>query len=1523
MKTNLKLKYMKTILGLDLGTNSIGWAVIQSTDENKMISIKAAGSRIIPMDAAILGDFNKGNSISQTAERTRLRSDRRLRERCLLRRERLNRVLRILNFLPKHYVQCLDRYGKILKGTEPKLAWVKGDDGNFHFLFPKSFEEMINQFIIKKANTRSLKVPYDWTLFYLRKKALYQKIEKEELAWILLNFNQKRGYYQQRDDEDDSPKGKLEEFYELKVVKVEATEEKRGIDTWYNIHLENGWIYRRPSRDFVDWEGKTKQFIVTTDINNDGTPKLDKNGDVKRSFRVPKEDDWTLIKKKTERDIILSKKTVGEYIYDSLLENNSIKIKGALIRTIERHFYKDELVRILSTQKKYHYELNDCKLYNECIEALYQSNESYRESISKRDFVYLFVNDIIFYHRPLKSKKHLISDCKYELRYDEKGNRHGVKSIAKSHPLFAEFRIWQFIDNLKIYANELVVAGQIKTDVDVTNSYLKDDNDYLNLFKYLYSLKSINQNQLLTYLIGKKDKDNYRWNYVDKDYTCNETRHDILKALKDCNCNIYLTPVYEEYNNTELLNEVDLWHILYSVDDKEQLKQTLANYGKKRKLPLGFSDAVSKIKPYKKEYGAYSLKAIKKLLPLMRRGSLWDWTKIDDTTKLRIERIINGEFDENIAEKVREKAINLQDENSFKGLPLWLACYIVYNRYSEGNDNEKWNSPEDIKYYVKQFKQHSLRNPIVEQVLLETLRTVADIWEQYGKFDEIHIELGRELKNPADKRAQITASILENENTNLRIRRMLQDFMNPEFEVDNVRPDSPTQQELLKIYEEYAINSCEDDVSDDILNIRQKYNQVDKSKQPTKAEALKYRLWLEQGYRSPYTGEIITLSKLFTTAYEIEHIIPQSRYFDDSISNKVICESEVNKLKDNKLGYEFIKTYHGQRIQIGTKFVEIFEIADYEEFVRKHYGKNQKSLSKLRKLLMDDIPDGFIERQLNDSRYISKLIKGLLSKIVRDETEMYVDSKNLILTNGAITDRLKKEWGINDKWNELILPRFIRLNNMTGTTNYTFLNGEGKLVPQVPLNEAKGFNKKRIDHRHHAMDAIVIACTTRNHINLLNNEAALSKNKSNRYALQRKLRRFERKVIQKNENGILINKEIEVAQEFILPWITFPQDVYNILNNIIVTFKTNNRIINKTTNKYLCYDDGKKIYKAQCKGNMFVVRKPMHKGTVFGAVNLKLIKSVKLKDVVAHYENIVDKDIKEIIISLYKKGLDGKKIVKYLNDNKEQYNKYNLDNINVYYFSNETKQPLVAVRKDLVSQFSDVKNLKKAYDIIEKITDIGIQQILKNHIKNELNVESALSPDGIDRMNSNIKMLNNGKYHEPIKRVRFFEIKGEKFKMGQSGITSKKYVEAAKGTNLFYAVYCNNDGKRNFETIPLSMAILLQKQGLPPVPEYNENGDKLLFYLSPNDLVYVPTTDEIDNGYISQPLDTSRIYKAVSFTGHQSLYIIHNISSLIKDKYEFSALNKIGRAISGEMIQDVCIPINVDRLGRIISTPQL
>lgn len=385
---------MKNILGLDLGTNSIGWAVVNgSVNDNgseQLVKIQASGSRIIPMDAAMIGDFNKGNSISQTAERTRLRGIRRLSERYLLRRERLHRILDILGFLPSHFAQDLDRHGKIVKGKEPKLAWRKNEAGQFEFIFQDSFKEMLEDFKLNHPNliTDDKKVPYDWTIYYLRKKGLTSKISKEELAWILLNFNQKRGYYQLRGEEEEENNNKLVEFYALKVVAVEDSGEKKGKDIWYNVHLENGWVYRRTSNIPLDWVGKTKEFIVTTDLEKDGTPKKDREGNVKRSFRAPKEDDWSLVKKKTEADIDQTHKTVGTYIYDTLLGNPSQKIRGRLVRTIERKYYKEELKLILDKQKEFHPELQDRALYAACVEELYTINEAHRNNIGNRDFTY-------------------------------------------------------------------------------------------------------------------------------------------------------------------------------------------------------------------------------------------------------------------------------------------------------------------------------------------------------------------------------------------------------------------------------------------------------------------------------------------------------------------------------------------------------------------------------------------------------------------------------------------------------------------------------------------------------------------------------------------------------------------------------------------------------------------------------------------------------------------------------------------------------------------------------------------------------------------------------------------------------------------------------------------------------------------------------------------------------------------------------------------------------------------------------
>jgi CRISPR-associated endonuclease Csn1 len=1505
----------KRILGLDLGTNSIGWALIKQDAEKTQGEIIDAGCRILPMSQDILGKFDSGQSLSQTAERTSFRGIRRLRERHLLRRERLHRVLNILGFLPEHYAQQIDfdkHFGQFIPETEPKLSYVFNKEINKpDFVFKKSFEEMLKDFeqhqpqLAKKGK----KIPYDWTIYYLRKKALTNKIEKEELAWVLLNFNQKRGYYQLRGEDEEENQNKQVEFYSLLVTDVIATDDKKSKDEiWYNIHLENGWIYRRTSKIPLDWKNKTKEFIVTTDLNDDGTVKKDKEGKEKRSFRAPAENDWTLVKKKTEYDIDKSHKTVGAYIYDNLIQNPSQKIKGKLVRVIERKFYKAELETILKKQKEFHDELKDINLYQSCVEELYENNETHKNSIGQKDFTYLFLNDIIFYQRPLKSKKSLISNCKFESRVfikDGKKETIQLKCIAKSHPLFQEFRLWQFIQNLKIYENEREVDMKLQVDVNVTNEFLKSEDDWVELFEWLNERKEIEQKHLLKHF-KIKNTDNYRWNYVeDKIYPCNETRSQITSRLSKIE-NIptgFLSPE----------NEEALWHILYSVEDKNDIQKALKTYAEKKGLLEVASDFVEQFKKFptlKKEYGSYSIKAIKKLLPLMRMGKHWNESNIDQKTKGRIDKIINAEYDETIKDRVREKAIMLNNVSDFKGLPLWLSSYIVYDRHSEDGEAIKWKTANDITL----LKQHSLRNPIVEQVINETLLVVKDVWKHHGNgeenfFDEIHIELGREMKNPADKRKQMTNQINENENTNLRIKALLAELLN-DNDIENVRPYSPMQQEILKIYEEGVLSSEDGNIPDDILKIA-------KQSQPSTSELIRYKLWLQQRYRSPYTGEIIPLNKLFTREYDIEHIIPQSRYFDDSFSNKVICEAVVNGeyYKKNQTGYEFVKNFGGKivdELSTANKIIKIFTTQEYEDFVKIHYSKSR---GKIKKLLMEDIPEAFIQRQLNDSRYISKVVKNLMSNIVREPGEQEAISKNVIASIGSITSTLKQDWGLNDVWNEIITSRFERLNELTKSKNFgEWINKDGKRVfqTQVPLELQKGFSKKRIDHRHHALDAIVIACASRNHINYLNNEYAKATKKDLRFDLRAKL-------CFKKYND---NAEQNYKWTFHKPWKTFTQEAKETLYSIAVSFKQNLRVINKTNNYYLAWKKDlngelKKELLQQTKGENWAIRKPMHKDTVSGLVQLRFKKYISLSAALGTWEIIVDKSFKKQIKELVSENYDKKKILKFFKEKGNKWNDRDISKVEVYYWNKEN----VASRVKIDESFNSSK--------IESITDSGIQKILLNHLikfnqeKNGKIIEYpelAFSADGVDELNKKIIELNEGKLHQPVYKVRTYERKGNKFNVGQTGNKKNKYVEAAKGTNLFFAIYKDENGKRNYDTIPLNIVIERQKESLSPVPEVNESGHQLLFYLSPNDLVYIPNAEEQESVVSFDNLNNEqikRIYKIVSFTGNRLYAIQNNIATSIVDKIEFTQLNKLEFSLDKFSIKDVCIKLKADRIGRI------
>jgi CRISPR-associated endonuclease Csn1 len=574
---------------------------------------------------------------------------------------------------------------------------------------------------------------------------------------------------------------------------------------------------------------------------------------------------------------------------------------------------------------------------------------------------------------------------------------------------------------------------------------------------------------------------------------------------------------------------------------------------------------------------------------------------------------------------------------------------------------------------------------------------------------------------------------------------------------------------------------------------------------------------------------------------------------------------------------------------------------------------------------MDDIPEKFIERQMNDSRYISKLVKGLLSNIVKDADEQATTSKHVIPVTGSITDTLKKDWGLNDKWNDIIAPRFKRMNELTQSQDFGYFDKSiNAFRISVPDELQKGFNKKRIDHRHHAMDALVIACATRDHVNYMNNQYAAKDKKEERYDLRDKLRIVEEKQITDKTTG---NKRtIKVGKEFIKPWNGFPVDAKNALEKTVVSFKQNLRVINKTTNKTWQWVEKegklKKQLVKQTKGDSWAIRKSMHKDTVSGKVNVRIKKTLAFATGIKDWENLVDKRLKSILKKLISEGKDAKTITKYFKDNPYQKEGKTVKQVEVYAYTSKA----TATRMMLSESFS-----RKQLDCV---TDSGIKNILENQLKNYIDEKGnerfdlAFNPDGVAAMNENIVELNGGKVHQPIYKVRVYE-EGSKFNVGYAGNKARKYVEAAKGTNLFFAIYWNEEKqKREYETIPFNEVIEHQKQvaHLPkeertPVPINKEKG-QFLFSLSPNDLVYVPTAEEIQktslvNFKALSNEQVKKIYKVVSSSGYQCFFIHESVSTSIANKIEFSALNKMEKSIDDIMIKEICWKLEVDRLGNI------
>jgi CRISPR-associated endonuclease Csn1 len=278
-----------------------------------------------------------------------------------------------------------------------------------------------------------------------------------------------------------------------------------------------------------------------------------------------------------------------------------------------------------------------------------------------------------------------------------------------------------------------------------------------------------------------------------------------------------------------------------------------------------------------------------------------------------------------------------------------------------------------------------VRNPVARKAVSEVLKQVKVLVHEFGLPDAMHIELARDVGKGAEERAKITRGI----------------------------EDRNKQRDRLR--ERFA---------------------ADFGRQPTAEDLLRFELWNEQNGRCLYTDTPIPPAAIAAAdnTVQVDHILPWSRFGDDSFINKTLCTAAANADKRGRTPYEWF-----------TADKSPDQWTTYERAVEacKSMKGRKKSGHYLRRNATE-VEERFKARNLGDTRYATRLVLDLLRRKYYPDKE----TRHVLARPGALTARLRRGWG---------------------------LEGLKK--------DASG--QRRADDRHHALDAIVLAACTESMVNRL------------------------------------------------------------------------------------------------------------------------------------------------------------------------------------------------------------------------------------------------------------------------------------------------------------------------------------------------------------------------------------------------------------------------------------------------------
>ena len=307
---------------------------------------------------------------------------------------------------------------------------------------------------------------------------------------------------------------------------------------------------------------------------------------------------------------------------------------------------------------------------------------------------------------------------------------------------------------------------------------------------------------------------------------------------------------------------------------------------------------------------------------------------------------------------------------------------------------------------------------------------------------------------------------------------------------------------------------------------------------------LLYKLWEECKKTCPYTGKSINVTQLFSGEVQIEHIHPWSRSLNDSFMNKTLCFADENRAKGDRTPFEFYgKQGEEKWSEVKERALKLFsDTAQYPN-----------AYQKFKRFVQQKFDDDFASKNLNDTRYISKEAKNYLTKVCQ----------KVNVAPGQMTANLRMKWGLN-----------------------SILNLEDN-------------TKTRDDHRHHAVDALVMACSKVSYLQELS--------KWNRY------------------------KRTSELKDFPMPWGNFRADADKAIDAILVSHKKTNNILTVRTHKTEKNGVTHKNVGVAARGQL-------HKETVFGKRTapfsdeaFHVRKSIDSLTTEKQVEKVVDETIKKLI----------------------------------------------------------------------------------------------------------------------------------------------------------------------------------------------------------------------------------------------------------------------------------------------------